>query len=188
MNSDEILLNPYLSDESDNVIEFSGTICERARLDRANRISKIVVIPLAVIAALFIVAIVLCSVYSALVLLYIFAIDLVVVAWIIILLFFPIKELRLTYWNYLTYPITITFTEKTVTNSYFSKNIPILGTKSIDSVKRVLDVGEWYYIFFKTGDTTHSWVCQKDLLTKGTIEDFEKMFDGKIVRKTTNKS
>ena len=29
-------------------------------------------------------------------------------------------------------------------------------------------------------------ICQKDLLTNGTIEQFEELFDGKIVRKQSN--
>ena len=54
--------------------------------------------------------------------------------------------------------------------------------KPISKVKKVIDMGEWYYIIFKFGDISNSWICQKDLITQGTIEDFEKIFEGKIKR------
>ena len=60
-----------------------------------------------------------------------------------------------------------------------------LVTKPISRVKKIMDMGEWYYIIFKFGDISNSWVCQKDLIINGTIEDFEKMFNGKIERKNT---
>ena len=57
-----------------------------------------------------------------------------------------------------------------------------LVTKPIGKVKTILDYGDWYYIIFKFGDMSNSWVCQKDLIVKGTIEEFEKIFEGKIKR------
>jgi len=55
--------------------------------------------------------------------------------------------------------------------------------RPIKKVRKVLDCGEWYYVYFKFGDISNAWVCQKDLLKKGTLEDFEKIFAGKIKRK-----
>lgn len=54
--------------------------------------------------------------------------------------------------------------------------------RSMSNVKKVLDLGEWYHIQFYFPKSAH-FVCQKDLITKGTIEEFEKLFEGKIVRK-----
>lgn len=57
-----------------------------------------------------------------------------------------------------------------------------MKTKPLKKVKKVIDVGEWYYFIFKYGNISNSWVCQKNLITKGTIEEFEKLFEGKIER------
>ena len=55
--------------------------------------------------------------------------------------------------------------------------------KALSKVKKVIDAGDWYYVVFKFGDISSAFVCQKDLLTQGTLEDFEKLFEDKIVRK-----
>ena len=53
---------------------------------------------------------------------------------------------------------------------------------SIDGVKNVKDYGEWYEINFSGIKHKGVFVCQKDLLTKGSIEEFEKLFEGRIER------
>lgn len=55
--------------------------------------------------------------------------------------------------------------------------------KPLKKVKKVIDAGDWYYVVFKFSGITGAFVCQKDLLTQGTLEDFEKLFEGKIVKK-----
>lgn len=45
-----------------------------------------------------------------------------------------------------------------------------------------MDCGEVYYIIFKFGDITNSWVCQKSNIISGTIEEFESLFKDKIVK------
>ena len=52
----------------------------------------------------------------------------------------------------------------------------------IHDVKEVLDYGEWYHIIFVYESRDMYFVCQKDLLTQGTIEEFEALFEGKITR------
>lgn len=49
----------------------------------------------------------------------------------------------------------------------------------IEDINTVYDYGE-YYQLWEAGDL---FVCQKDLLVQGTIEEFEKIFEGKIIRK-----
>ena len=54
--------------------------------------------------------------------------------------------------------------------------------KSMSSVKKLIDYGGCYHIVFyfpKEKDI----FCQKNLITKGTIDAFERLFEGKIVRK-----
>ena len=52
----------------------------------------------------------------------------------------------------------------------------------ISSVKKVIDYGEWYYFIFEFADRDPYFVCQKDLLTKGTLDDFEALFGEKLER------
>ena len=57
-------------------------------------------------------------------------------------------------------------------------------SKLIEHVKVVFDCGEYYDIRFPFGHyTSVPLICQKDLLTKGSLEEFEALFPGKIVRK-----
>lgn len=53
-------------------------------------------------------------------------------------------------------------------------------SKFIEDVKEVRDYGEFYYLVFPFGKYSYRFVCQKDLLTQGTLEDFEALFNGKI--------
>lgn len=181
MDSEEILLVPQPSEEDDAVIEFSGTICEQARQDRTNRINRIMVIPFVIIFVVLLVSAVVCLAYSNYVLFGIlfslFIVDII----FLIAMFAPNRKWRLWNETYLSTTITITICAGTVISnvSCFPRSI----VKSVEKVKAVIDVGEWYYIIFKFGDIGNSWVCQKDLLTKGTIDEFEKIFEGKIVRK-----
>ena len=56
------------------------------------------------------------------------------------------------------------------------------GYKSLQDVKKIVDCGDYYvFIFYNTVDAYY--VCQKDLIKEGTIEEFEQMFDGMIERK-----
>ena len=55
--------------------------------------------------------------------------------------------------------------------------------KTINDVKKVIDFGDGYLICFSCFEITNAWLCQKDLLVQGSIDDFERLFEGKIVRK-----
>lgn len=50
-------------------------------------------------------------------------------------------------------------------------------------VKKIYDNGSYYYICFNRWDISKGIVCQRNLIIEGTIEEFEKLFEGKIVRK-----
>ncbi|MBR2220960.1 MAG: hypothetical protein IKK20_01160 [Clostridia bacterium] len=56
-------------------------------------------------------------------------------------------------------------------------------TKKLSNIKKVLDYGKFYAFVFKFGDITNAWICEKDHIKNGTIEDFEKLFADKIIRK-----
>ena len=57
------------------------------------------------------------------------------------------------------------------------------GTESrlISDVKKVTDFGEFYELTFPFGKVSANFICQKNLLTKDSLEEFEALFEGKIV-------
>ncbi len=54
--------------------------------------------------------------------------------------------------------------------------------KSLEDVTKVYDCGEFYKLKFGVIEYPLNFLCQKDHLTKGTIEEFEALFEGKIIR------
>lgn len=55
--------------------------------------------------------------------------------------------------------------------------------RSIEYVKKVIDYGDWYHIIFYFPHKNVYYLCQKDLISEGTIEEFEELFAEKLVRK-----
>lgn len=53
-------------------------------------------------------------------------------------------------------------------------------TLDISKVKIVYDCGDFYEIIPKNVFNFSVFICQKDLLTEGTLKEFETLFDGKI--------
>ena len=56
----------------------------------------------------------------------------------------------------------------------------VYNSYAINEVEEVIEYEEYYHILFN--NFNKNYVCQKDLLTKGTIEEFEALFEGKITR------
>ena len=55
--------------------------------------------------------------------------------------------------------------------------------QTVSNVTKVADMGDWYHIYFNDKvDRLGRFVCQKDLICKGTIEDFENIFADTIER------
>lgn len=52
--------------------------------------------------------------------------------------------------------------------------------RRIDDVKCVTDRGEYYEIDFPFGKISEKFICQKDLLSKGTLREFEAIFCKKL--------
>ena len=55
-------------------------------------------------------------------------------------------------------------------------------SKLIEDVKCVREFDEFYEMIFPFGKVSEKFVCQKSLLTKGSLEEFEALFAGKINR------
>ncbi len=56
----------------------------------------------------------------------------------------------------------------------------VYNSYGINEVEEVVEYDEYYHILFN--NFNKNYVCQKDLLTSGTIEEFEALFEGKITR------
>ncbi len=56
-------------------------------------------------------------------------------------------------------------------------------TRQIKDVKLVKDFGEYYEVCFPFGKLSDKFICQKSLLTKGSVQEFESLFNGKIRKK-----
>ena len=55
-------------------------------------------------------------------------------------------------------------------------------SKPIKAVKKVIDHGEFYELCFPFGKVSEKFICQKSLLSKGSLGEFERLFKGKIVK------
>ena len=55
-------------------------------------------------------------------------------------------------------------------------------SKLISDVTKVLDHGEFYELCFPFGKISEKFICQKSLLSKGSLDAFERLFKGKIVK------
>lgn len=78
------------------------------------------------------------------------------------------------------YPISVVVEDdKLITDG---KGEDAYNSRRIDEVKVVIDGGDFYYIkyYYPFYDYT---LCQKDLIVKGTIEEFEELFADRLVRK-----
>ena len=77
-----------------------------------------------------------------------------------------------------------------LTNTVFVENGCMVCKSDKETTQRLIsdaralyDYGAYYKIAFPFLKSSFKFICQKDLLTQGTLEDFEKLFEGKIVRK-----
>ncbi len=61
------------------------------------------------------------------------------------------------------------------------------GFRTIADVESVCDYGEFYDISFSFGNKCEYFVCQKKLLTKGSLLEFEELFDGKLERQVSKR-
>lgn len=59
---------------------------------------------------------------------------------------------------------------------------------TMSRVKKVIDFGEWYHIQLSYPLWSSKFVCEKRLLTDGTLKDFEALFKNKLIRKTYGKA
>ena len=88
----------------------------------------------------------------------------------------------LSSWIVNSWDFTIEFGSQTIT-SVLNHTKGFESRYKICKVKKVVDYGAYYFIYMRRLDPNNGIVCQKDLLTEGTIEEFEELFKDKIIRK-----
>ena len=64
--------------------------------------------------------------------------------------------------------------------TFINRTFQKVKTIPFSQIKKVKDEGNFYVIIF--GGYSNGIVCQKDLIVEGSIQEFEKLFEGKIVR------
>lgn len=64
-----------------------------------------------------------------------------------------------------------------------SEGLEFIVSGDLSEVKEVVDFGEFYYIRFFSAFKSRKFICQKELLSKGTIDEFEQFFSDRMVRK-----
>ncbi len=77
-------------------------------------------------------------------------------------------------------PISIVIDEENVDGTYEEEEFT---TRKTEHIKHILDYGDFYIIKFYFPNHWVDCICQKDLILEGTIEEFEQMFEDKIIRK-----
>ena len=149
------------------MIEFNGDISGNSRQFLFRLQSKYMVMATSITSVIFLIPIILAAVYwDALALLFIIPLAMMV------------GFSFIHYDNCVPNRIFIDTEEETIV--HFSKQ----GERfhMLSSVKCVKDYGEWYHFEFNYFDRDMYFVCQKSLLTQGSIEEFENLFADKLIR------
>lgn len=154
------------------MIEFRGEISENCRRYVIRKERKMGVICATIVASVFSIPIITLAITWD----WIFVIAIPVLILAVAFAVLPPKKK--------SYPLI--FPDKIIIDKELieSKSEKFHVTKSIDQVKKVVDMGEWFHIFFYDRPWNSRFICQKDLLKQGTIEEFESLFDGKIEVRT----
>ena len=106
-------------------------------------------------------------------------IDLIILLFFLVLIPFPFLAAIPPKEKYypMIFPSKVTI--DTQTGEMTTQSSQFYAESSIIDVVKVLDKGEWYLIYLKSKDGR--FICQKDLLTSGTLDEFEKFFKDKII-------
>ena len=75
----------------------------------------------------------------------------------------------------LEWEFRIKINEENVSVTNVTDNVRI--RKPVGKIRKVSDMGEYYLLHYALID---SFICEKSLLTSGTLEEFESLFEGKI--------
>lgn len=163
------------------MIEFNGAISEKAQLDRLKRVDKNVMRVFIVGLIIIWLILILSDLFFGNVLRELWKeAVLCTVIMIVPTLLMAIMPKKIA----LRFKIAphIIITENDLSLEMYSNGKQVWRTRKISKVKKILDCGQVYYIIFKFGDITNSWVCSKSNIVNGTIDEFETLFQSKIVK------
>ena len=156
------------------MIEFYGELSDKCQIARAKKIAKcngvlFLTVSIIIIIPIIIWATITSKIHYALILMALFT--------IMIGISFAVPQKRSLSFKI---PTRLIIDANTISTTALGGK-ESMKTKPLVAVKKVFDRGEWYDIIFKYGNMSNSWVCQKDLIKKGTIDEFEKIFKNKII-------
>lgn len=153
------------------MIEFNGELSEKCKNYILKRESMISLISVSIATSLFLIPVII----AIFMVHWIFVLGVLVLILIVILS--AVRPPEKYYGKIIPKRITINDDDMESCGEEFS----CLGL--VSQVKKVVDMGEWYHIFFNYPYRNPRFVCQKDLIKQGTLDEFEKIFEGKIIRK-----
>lgn len=106
-------------------------------------------------------------------------IDLIILLFFLVIIPFPFLAAIPPKEKYypMIFPSKVTI--DTQTGRMTTQSSQFYAESSIGEVVKVSDEGEWYLIYVKSKEGR--FICQKDLLTNGTLDEFEKKFKDKLV-------
>lgn len=90
--------------------------------------------------------------------------------------FFPLTKKTLD----LIIPVRIWINQEVV----LSEGNNFKCSKQTADIKEIVDYGSYYFIYFKWPKKSYKFLCQKNLIITGNIDDFEKHFKTKIRKKS----
>ena len=161
------------------IIEFNGELSQESKRYILKQQHKIGVICYFITFILFS-AFILFFGYTTGTITYLLPFEILFLIWIIIMIMFPKLNISQKIMKEY-YPRQVIITKEEI--SFENISYESYCCKKLIDVKKVIDCGNFYYFKFYF-PFNHNCVCQKDLITKGTLEEFEKLFEDKIVRKT----
>ena len=152
------------------MIEFKGPLTGEAEKFLLKQQTKILSRTMLIVTILFGVPIVLCSIYvRPLILLFLLPILMLLVY----SLMTPSKKDQMMF---MPKRIFIDLEENMIVHQCEKME----RFHSLDSVQTIFDYGECYYFKFDYANRDMYFVCQKDLISQETIDEFEELFKDKI--------
>lgn len=93
----------------------------------------------------------------------------------LIIPFFPLSKHSLD----LMIPFKISITNDLI----ISEGNNFKCTKKLSEIKKIVDYGTYYFIYFKWPKKSYKFLCQKNLIEEGTLITFENLFQNKLKQK-----
>ena len=93
----------------------------------------------------------------------------------LIIPFFPLSKQSLD----LMIPFKISITNDLI----ISEGNNFKCTKKLSEIKKIVDYGTYYFIYFKWPKKSYKFLCQKNLIKEGTLITFENLFQNKLKQK-----